>query len=87
MKVCAHPALSTELKVAWPTVRFVFNDNDYYGMLDAYARGECDVLAVSETDVTSAEDVLTAFCKSGIVLTESLVIENVSLNGKCFERT
>mmetsp|Transcript_16879 Transcript_16879/g.40339 ORF Transcript_16879/g.40339 Transcript_16879/m.40339 type:complete len:750 (-) Transcript_16879:156-2405(-) len=76
MQVCAHPALQDSLQVAWPEIRFVFPNNDYHGMLDAYKKGECDVLAVSSTDVTTTTDVLQAFCDAGFVLTESLVIEN-----------
>ncbi|KAL7526580.1 hypothetical protein ACHAXR_005246 [Thalassiosira sp. AJA248-18] len=74
MKVCAHPALKTELQVAWPTVNFVFSEASYSGMLEGFDKGKCDVLAVGESDILSG-DYTVEFCKRGLVLTDSLIIE------------
>ncbi|KAL7529766.1 hypothetical protein ACHAXR_007424, partial [Thalassiosira sp. AJA248-18] len=75
MRVCAHPALKTEFEVAWPTVNFVFSETGTLGMLDHYAAGKCDVIAASKPDVTSDIDFARAFCETGLVLTDSLIIE------------
>ena len=81
-RVCAHPSLESELKVAWPKVAFVFNTTgetgEYSEMLKNYEEGKCDYIADSESDLLSVLDVLDEYCKSGITLTDSLILEIVS---------
>lgn len=48
-------------------------------MIDDYSNGYCDVLAVGESDVTSDDITMKALCDRGIVLTDSLIVETVSL--------
>lgn len=45
-------------------------------MFEAYARGECKVLAVGREDTTLNRDVLDKMCEIGLVYTDSLVVEN-----------
>ena len=49
VKICAHPAIKTELLQAWPAAKFVFDDSgkDELGLVEQYERGDCDVLAMS----------------------------------------
>ncbi|KAL7530571.1 hypothetical protein ACHAXR_003567, partial [Thalassiosira sp. AJA248-18] len=75
MRLCAHPALKTEFEIAWPTVNFVFSKSSYVGMLDDYAAGKCDVLAVGEMDIITDVERTSWFCERDLVLTDSLIIE------------
>ena len=73
--------LKAELEVAWQNTRFVYNlsGREYDGILDDYDDGKCDALAIAETDLVYSIKTTEAFCDRGLVLTDSLVIENVSL--------
>ncbi|KAL7533215.1 hypothetical protein ACHAXR_005108 [Thalassiosira sp. AJA248-18] len=76
--VCAHPVLEEELKAAWPTAKFLFNQggNDYIDMLDDYDAGNCDVIAASKMDIDSDLSSSHGLCKRNLVFSDSLVIEN-----------
>ena len=82
MAICAHPVLQSPLEIAWPRGNFVFSQSgrEFYGLLDDYDAGNCDVMAVGRIDTTGDSELMNMFCQRGLVYTDSLVIENVSLN-------
>ena len=49
-------------------------------MIKDYNEGNCDVLAVGKGDIITDAERTQAFCKSGLVITDSLLLEIVSLN-------
>ena len=53
--ICAHPVLKTQLEIAWPRANFVFSNEgkEFYGMLDDYEDGKCQVMAVGRMDTTN----------------------------------
>mmetsp|Transcript_2090 Transcript_2090/g.4481 ORF Transcript_2090/g.4481 Transcript_2090/m.4481 type:complete len:745 (+) Transcript_2090:84-2318(+) len=78
LKICGHPALAEELTTKWPDAKFVFHTegNEFFGLLDDYRAGKCDVLAVGREDTTMDLELLNQFCDEGLVYTNSLVMEN-----------
>lgn len=78
LKICGHPALKDDLESKWPSVTFIYSDTakDFYGLVDDYDAGKCDVMAVGREDTTMDFDLLNLFCERGLVFTESVVIEN-----------
>ena len=79
LQVCAHPALREEYKIAWPTANFVFNesgDEDFYGLIEDYDNGRCDVIAIGSVETLADMDLLNMFCTRDLVMTDSLVLEN-----------
>mmetsp|Transcript_1544 Transcript_1544/g.3190 ORF Transcript_1544/g.3190 Transcript_1544/m.3190 type:complete len:753 (+) Transcript_1544:97-2355(+) len=78
LKICGHPALAGELTSKWPDARFVFSESEgeFYGVLEDYKAGKCDVLAVGREDTMIDLELLNLFCDEGLVYTNSLVMEN-----------
>ncbi|KAL7466233.1 hypothetical protein ACHAXS_006521 [Conticribra weissflogii] len=78
LKICGHPALAGELTSKWPDARFVFSESEgeFYGVLEDYQAGKCDVLAVGREDTMIDLELLNLFCDEGLVYTDSLVMEN-----------
>ena len=79
LQVCAHPALREEYKIAWPTANFVFNESgaeDFYGLIEDYDNGRCDVIAIGSVETLADMDMLNMFCTRDLVMTDSLVLEN-----------
>ncbi len=75
--ICGHPALKDEIKLKWPDGNWVFpNGNEFHGLLDAYAREECQVLAIGMEDTIMDAGIVTRVCKLGLVYTDDVVIEN-----------
>ena len=77
--MCGHGALKKELATAWPTISFHFGDGGYDRMLEDYKDNRCEVLAVGKTDVEFDTELTKSFCDAGLVLTDSLIVEIVSL--------
>lgn len=67
-----------QLQVAHPSVKFVFSETGYSGMLDDYAAEKCSVLAAGASDITSDTKFTRLFCDKNLVITDSLIIEIVS---------
>jgi len=77
MIICAHPALKTELQVAWPDANFYFHEAglEFPGMLDDWDAGKCRVMAVGFEDTSMDTTYLKALCERDLVFTDSLVVE------------
>lgn len=77
-KVCALPALKTELEISHPTATFVFSQagKSYYGLIDDYDAQRCDFIAVGKEDAKSNIELMNMFCERDLVFTNSLIIEN-----------
>lgn len=76
--ICAHPALESDLELAWPDANFVFNreGKELYGLVEDYDAGKCPVMAVGKMDSLGDMDLMDMFCKRELFYTESIVIEN-----------
>jgi len=77
MKICAHPVLRDELQVRWPDANFVFSESgtEFYGVLDLFDAGKCDVMAVGREDTNLDEKLMEMYCERDLVFTDGLVIE------------
>ena len=66
------------MRIKWPKANWLFpTDNPQYaGMLEAYARGDCKVLAIGKEDSTMDVDFMNKMCGLDLVYTDVLVIEN-----------
>eukprot|EP00956_Cyclotella_meneghiniana_P023232 scaffold44786_cov61-Cyclotella_meneghiniana.AAC.8 len=75
--VCALPVLKEDLELEWPDAKFYYNldDKGFFGMLDDYTAGKCDVLAVGYEDTILSEDFLEEMCENNLVYTSSVVVE------------
>ena len=79
LKVCVHRTLKDELQNKWPRANFVFSDtksSSYYGLVDDYKAGKCDVLAMGQVFAKSDFEFMDTICETGLVLTDSEVIVN-----------
>lgn len=73
----ALPRNGTELKVKHPDANFVFTANGgYYGMIDDFNNGNCDMLAMGREESTTNLDLLNKLCDSNLVFTDGLILEN-----------
>lgn len=77
-KVCALPALKTELEKAWPLADFVFSESgkSYYGLVDDFDAGKCCFIAIGDSDAAANIELMDMFCARDLVFTDSLIIEN-----------
>jgi hypothetical protein len=77
MIICAHPALRSELQIAWPKANFYFTEsgNKYPGVLKDYSSGRCDVLAIGWEDISMDLTFREQICEMNLVFTDSLIIE------------
>ncbi|KAL9181674.1 hypothetical protein ACHAXT_012017 [Thalassiosira profunda] len=77
-KICAHPALQSDLELAHPNANFIFNQEgrELYGLLEDYDAGLCEVMAVGKMDSLGDLNLMALFCDRKLVYTDSLVIEN-----------
>lgn len=76
--ICAHPALKTELEVAWPEAKFYFHQdaNEFPGVLDDYlAGGNCQAMAIGYEDTAMDITFLDRLCREDLVYTDSMVVE------------
>jgi hypothetical protein len=75
--ICAHPAVETELKVAWPNAKFYFhqNGNEVMGMIEDYEAGKCQILAIGWEDNTMDVGIREKLCENDLRFTDSVVIE------------
>ena len=73
--ICGHPALEEEIRMKWPDAKWVFSSG-FDGMLEAYARGDCKLLAVGREDTIMDMNVLDKMCEHDLVYTDVLVTEN-----------
>ncbi|KAL7549280.1 hypothetical protein ACHAWF_013032 [Thalassiosira exigua] len=78
MKICAHPALQSDLELAHPEAKFVFNQEgkELYGLVDDFDNNLCDVMAVGKMDSLGDMKLMDLFCERELVYTDSLIIEN-----------
>ena len=76
--ICGHPVLEEEMRIKWPEANWLFpTDNPQYaGMLEAYDRGDCKVLAIGREDSTMDVNFMNKMCELDLVYTDVLVIEN-----------
>ncbi len=75
--ICGHPALKDEIQLKWPDGNWVFPDgNELHGLLDAYSRKECKVLALGMEDTMMDVEIITRMCELGLVFTDDVVTEN-----------
>ena len=67
-KVCALPALKTELEISHPTANFVFSQSgkSYYGLIDDYDAKRCDFIAVGKEDAKSNIELMNMFCERNV---------------------
>ena len=73
--ICGHSALEEEIRLNWPTGRWVF-PGDFYPMFEAYDNGECEVLALGIEDTKMDRGIQAKMCEYGLVYTDSLIAEN-----------
>lgn len=60
-----------------PDANFVFTANgEYYGMIDDFNNGNCDMLAMGREESTTNLDLLNKLCDSNLVFTDGLILEN-----------
>lgn len=60
-----------------PDANFVFTGNvGYYGMIDDFNNGNCDMLAMGREESTTNLDLLNKLCDSNLVFTDGLILEN-----------
>ena len=77
VKICGHSALKEELKLKWPDGNWVWSDGrEFHGLLDAYARGECEVLAIGREDTIMDPDFISRVCDLKLVYTDNVITEN-----------
>ncbi len=75
--ICGHPALKDDIELKWPNGNWVYPDgNEFHGLLDAYTRGECKVLAIGIEDTFMDPEIVTRVCELGLVYTDDVVTEN-----------
>ena len=77
--ICGHQALEEEIRNKWPKANWLFPSNDsglFEGMLEAYANGECKVLAIGREDMIMDMDLISKMCELNLVFTDVLVTEN-----------
>ena len=76
--ICGHPALEEEIRMKWPDGKWVFpyDGSDFEEMFEAYANGECNVLAVGREDTIIDMNFLDKMCELDLVFTDILVTEN-----------
>ena len=74
--ICGHPALEKEIRMKWPDAKWVFPGSGFDGMLEAYAKGECKVMAMGREDTIMDMNVLNKMCEHDLVYTDVLVTEN-----------
>jgi hypothetical protein len=75
-RICGHPALEGDLRFKWPEAHWIFPNDGFDGMFDAYAREECKVLAIGREDTIMNNDYLARICELGLVFTDVLIHEN-----------
>jgi hypothetical protein len=77
MIICAHPAIQSELKIAWPKANFYFTKSgqEFNGMLEDYRLGQCDVMAVGWEDTSMDLIFRDQICELDLVFTKSVIIE------------
>jgi hypothetical protein len=75
--ICAHPAIESELQIAWPKANFYFTESgkEFLGMLEDYSLGRCDVMAVGWEDTSMDLAFREQICDMNLVFTDSLIIE------------
>ena len=77
LPICCHPALEEEIRFKWPKANWYFPPNDgFYGMFDAYTRGDCEVLAIGKEDTIMNKDYLAKVCEHNLVYTDDMIHEN-----------
>ena len=76
--ICGHPALEEEIRMKWPKANWLFpsESGTYDSMLEAYARGDCKVLAISREDSIMNFNFMNKVCELDLVYTDVLVTEN-----------
>jgi hypothetical protein len=74
--ICCHSALEEEIRQKWPNGKWVVSNDGFDGMFEAYARGDCKVLAVGREDTIMDRNILGKVCEHGLVYTDSVVTEN-----------
>mmetsp|Transcript_30958 Transcript_30958/g.48486 ORF Transcript_30958/g.48486 Transcript_30958/m.48486 type:complete len:749 (-) Transcript_30958:92-2338(-) len=75
--ICGHPALKDEILMKWPNGNWIFPDGrGFHGLVDAYARGDCNVLAIGREDTIMDTDFISRVCDLGLVYTNDVVTEN-----------
>eukprot|EP00956_Cyclotella_meneghiniana_P009578 scaffold13215_cov61-Cyclotella_meneghiniana.AAC.5 len=69
--------LEKDLELEWPDAKFYYNldDKGFFGMLDDYTAGKCDVLAVGYEDTILSAEFLEKMCENNLVYTSSVVVE------------
>jgi hypothetical protein len=77
MIICAHPAIQSELGIAWPKANFYFTESgqEFNGMLEDYRLGRCDVMAVGWEDASMDLIFREQICEMDLVFTDSVIIE------------
>jgi hypothetical protein len=77
MIICAHPAIQSELEIAWPKANFYFTESgqEFNGMLEDYRLGRCDVMAVGWEDASMDLIFREQICEMDLVFTDSVIIE------------
>jgi hypothetical protein len=74
--ICAHPAIQSELEIAWPKAIFRFTKSgEFPGILEDYKLGLCDVMAVGWEDTSMDLKFRENMCEMDLVFTNSLIIE------------
>ena len=74
--ICGHPALKEELELKWPKATWVFPSDGFDAMFEAYAKGECKVLAIGREDTILNRDYLKRVCDLKLVYTDVVITEN-----------
>lgn len=76
-RICAHPALRTELQTAYPDAIFYFHEGDgeFPGVMKDYTEGKCKVLAIGYEDTSMDQGFLESMCQNGLVFTDSVLAE------------
>jgi hypothetical protein len=75
--ICAHPAIQSELQIAWPEANFYFTKSgkDFHGILEDYKLGLCEVMAIGWEDTSMDLKFTENMCEMDLVFTDSLIIE------------
>ena len=81
MRICAHPALKTELEIKWADANFVYSaaELESDGQFQSFQEGKCDVLSMPEFELMANPALSDKLCELNLVTTDSLILENVSL--------
>ena len=80
--ICGHPALEEDIRFEWPKANLLFpsgggpETSKYEAMFEAYARGDCKVLAFGREDTAMNINILKRMCELDLVYTDVLVREN-----------